>query len=165
MKDSQFHLTPVDIRAQEFRRSLRGFDPSDVEEFRQRVASELERLLRERADTEDTLRALREQLRSFQDREKALNDALVLSQQLRADTEQAALRQAELSERETRAEAENILREARAEERQVRRDIEAAQRQFASYLAGFRTLLERYLSEVDALESHEQDGGASRSTP
>jgi hypothetical protein len=40
----------------------------------------------------------------------------------------------------------------------VRRDIDAAQRQFTAFLVAFRTLLERHLSEVDALEAHRGDG-------
>jgi cell division initiation protein len=158
VSNSEFHLTPVDVRAQEFRRAMRGYDPVDVDEFRQRVASELERLLRDRAELEETLKAMREQLRGFKERESALNDALVLAQQLRSETELAARRAAELTAREARVEADGILRDARAEEKLVRKDIEAAQRQFSSYLSGFRTLLERYLSEVDALEAHERDG-------
>jgi DivIVA domain-containing protein len=162
MTDSGFHLTPLDIRAQEFHRSLRGYDPASVEEFRQRIAEEVERLLRERVQLEERLQSFREQLKAFREREKALNDALVSAQQLRSDTEQAARREADLVLREARAQADQILQEARGAEGAVRRDIEAAQRQFTAYLAAFRTLLERYLSEVDALEAHRGDGSPPR---
>ena len=75
--NDEFHLTPVDVRAQEFRRSAFGFDPAGVEDFRDRVADEMERLLRERATLEERVQNLREQLKAFREREKALNDALV----------------------------------------------------------------------------------------
>jgi DivIVA domain-containing protein len=153
-----FFLTPVDVRAQEFRKTLRGYAVGDVDDFRQRVADELERLLKDRADMEGKLQLLREQLKAFREREKALNDALVVAQQLRGETELAARREAELILREAKGQADAQLAEARADERYVRRDIEGAQRQFTSYLASFRTLLERYLSEVDALEAHGRDG-------
>jgi DivIVA domain-containing protein len=162
MTDPGFHLTPVDVRAQEFHRSLRGYEPAAVEEFRQRVAEELERLLRERAQLDERLTQFREQLKAFREREKALNEALVSAQQLRADTQEAARREAELVVREARAQADQILQEARGAESAVRRDIEAAQRQFTGYVAAFRTLLERYLSEVDALEAHRGDGSPPR---
>jgi DivIVA domain-containing protein len=149
----EFFITPVDIRAQEFRKSIRGYDPGDVDEFRNRIADELERLLKERADMEAKLHQSHEQLKGFREREKALNDALVLAQQLRVETEQSARREAELVGREARSQAEATLADARSEERSVRRDIEKAHRQFSNYLAGFRTLLERYLSEVDALDA------------
>lgn len=162
MTDSGFHITPIDIRSQEFHRALRGYDPAGVEEFRERVADEVERLLRERTQIEERLAQFREQLTAFRERERALNEALVAAQQLRQDTEQAARREADLVLREARGEAERIVQEARLAEQAVRRDMESAQRQFQAYLGAFRTLLERYLSEVDALEAHRQDGSPPR---
>ena len=162
MTDSGFHITPVDIRSQQFHRSLRGYAPAGVEEFRERVGDELERLLRERAQMEERLLQFRDQLTLFREGEKALNEALVAAQQLRADTEQAARREADLVLREARSEADRIVQEARLAEQSVRRDMESAQRQFTGYLGAFRTLLERYLSEVDALEAHRQDGSPPR---
>lgn len=163
MTDDRFHTTPVDIRSQEFRRTLRGYDPEGVEDFRTRVAAEVERLLRERVVLEERAQSFREQLTSFREREKALNEALVAAQQLRAETEQAAQRQAELVLQEARANAERMLSDARAAEQRVRREIEAAQRHFTAYLASFRTLLERYLSEVDALDAHTREDSLPRS--
>ena len=114
MTDSGFHITPVDIRSQQFHRSLRGYAPAGVEEFRERVGDELERLLRERAQMEERLLQFRDQLTLFREREKALNEALVAAQQLRADTEQAARREADLVLREARSEADRIVQEALA---------------------------------------------------
>jgi cell division septum initiation protein DivIVA len=121
-------------------------------------------LLRERAQMEERLLQVREQLTAFRERERALNEALVAAQQLRADMEQAARREADIILREARGEAERTVQEARAGVLAVRRDMEATQRQFAAYLGAFRTLLERYLSEVDALEAHRQDGSPPLAT-
>ena len=49
MNDNEFRLTPADVRGQEFRRAALGYDITSVEEFRGRIAEELERLFRERA--------------------------------------------------------------------------------------------------------------------
>ena len=145
MTEENFFLTPVDIRAQEFRKSLRGYDTGDVDDFRHRVADEMERLLKERVENNDKLQQLREQLKAFREREKALNDALVMAQQLRGETEVAARREADLIAREARLQADATMADARDHERSVRRDIETAQRQFSAYLSSFRSLLERYL--------------------
>ena len=160
MNDEGFRLTPVDVRAQEFRRGALGYDTAAVEDFRSRVAEELERLLRERATLDERLQNLREQLKSYREREKALNDAVVMAQQVKAEAEEAAKRDSDLTVREANSKAEEILAEARATEADVRRDIEEAQRHFSSYLVAFRLLLERQLAEVDALAEHEKDGSA-----
>ena len=45
--DHAFHLTPLDVRSQEFARTLRGYDRAQVDEFKLAISEELERLLRD----------------------------------------------------------------------------------------------------------------------
>jgi DivIVA domain-containing protein len=158
MTDEEFRLTPVDIRAQEFSRAAWGYSAADVEDFRDRVATEMERIARERVALEERLHNFREQLKSLRDREKAINDAVMMAQELREDTKQSATQEAELIIREAHSKAEGIIQESRATESALRRDIEEAQHQFTTYLAAFRRLLDRHLAQVDALEAHERDG-------
>ena len=158
MTDGEFRLTPVDIRAQEFSRAAWGYSAADVEDFRERVAEEMERLARERVALEERLHNFREQLKSLREREKAINDAVMMAQELREGTKQSAQQEADLIIREAHAKAENIVLESRTTEAALRKDIEDAQHQFTSYLAALRRLLDRHLAEVDALEAHERDG-------
>ncbi|HEU4763257.1 MAG TPA: DivIVA domain-containing protein [Gemmatimonadales bacterium] len=156
MTDDAFHLTPHDVRSQEFSRTLAGYDRQQVDDFRARLSDELDRLLRERAQLEERLRGLQEQLRAFRERERAMNDALVAAQQLRADTKVQADREAESVLREARAEALRIVQQAQEQEQVIRERSEAASRMFASYLANFRALLERQLGEVEGLQAGAQ---------
>lgn len=152
MSDDAFHLTPLDVRSQEFTRTLRGYDRAQVNEFKLAISEELERLLRDRAQHEERLRSAQEQLRAFRDRERAMNEALVAAQQLRVDSKAQADREAELVLREAKGEADRILERARQEEAVVRQRADGAARQFSAYVASFRTLLERHLGEVDGLQ-------------
>lgn len=155
MTDDAFHLTPLDVRKMEFRKTLRGLDAEAVEDFRLRVADELERVLREKSVLEERLAAMSEQLRGFRERERAMNEALVAAQQLRQETRAAAEREAQMIVREAQAEARRAVEEAREAEDEVQRRRLEAERQFQAYLVGFRTMLERQLAELRAL-----DGGS-----
>ncbi len=154
MMEPGFQLTPNDVRGQQFGASFRGFDRLEVEAFRDRVAEELDRLLRERIQLDERTKNAQEQLRAFRERERAMNDALIAAQQLRAEAKQAADREAEAVIREARAEGERIVDRARMDERLVRERAETAARQFAAYVAAFRALLERQMAELDVLEGH-----------
>jgi DivIVA domain-containing protein len=156
MTDDVFHLTPNDVRSQEFRRGLRGYDTTQVEEFKQRVAEEMERLLRERAKYEERLQGFQEQLRAFRERERAMNEALLAAQQLRVAAQEQAEREAEAILREARTDSLRLVSQAQEEERQVRERHESLSRQFAAYLANFRALLERQLGEIEGLQAHAQ---------
>jgi DivIVA domain-containing protein len=169
--DHAFHLTPLDVRSQEFARTLRGYDRAQVDEFKLAISEELDRLLRERAQHEERLRSAQEQLRAYRERERAMNEALVAAQQLRVDSREQAEREAELVLREARTEAERIMERARQEEAVVRARADGAARQFTAYVASFRALLERHLGEVDGLqrrphpEISELSGEASPGAP
>jgi DivIVA domain-containing protein len=147
-----FNLTPLDIRKQEFRKTLRGYDTNGVEDFRVRVADALERGIRERQVLEERLSALTEQLRVFREREKAMNEALVAAQQLRQETRAAAEREAQVIVREAEAEAKRLVDEANTAQNAVQIRLAETERQFQQYVGGFRALLERQLAELRALD-------------
>ncbi len=157
MTDESFHLTPHDIRAQEFARVFRGYDRREVEDFQGRVAEEMERAMRDRVQAEERLRNAQEQLRGYRERERALNEALIAAQQLRTEAQQAAQRESESIIREAKHEARRIVEDAEGEAKQARARGEAAARQFAAYVAGFRGLLERQRAELDVLEGHSRE--------
>jgi DivIVA domain-containing protein len=153
VNDDVFNLTPLDVRKQEFRKSLRGYETEGVEDFRVRVADALERAIRERQVLDERLSALTEQLRVFREREKAMNEALVAAQQLRQDTRTAAEREGQVIVREAEAEAKRLLDEARTAEGAVQAKMAETERQFQQYVGGFRALLERQLAELRALDT------------
>lgn len=162
MSENAFHLTAHDVRAQEFQRALRGYDPVQVDEFKQRLAEEIDRLVRDRVQLDERVRSMSEQLKSYRDRERAMNDALVSAQQLRTDAQAQTDRERDVSLREAQAEAERVistargeaerlLHQARGEEQRLVHANEIARRQFQGYLTSLRQLLERQLAEIVAL--------------
>ncbi len=153
MIDESFHLTPLDVRRYDFGKSLRGYDPQRVEQFREQVVTELERLSRQVQDLDAKMRGLQEQLRSFRERDKALNDALVSAQQLRTDIRQQSEREAELIMREARSAAERQLDDARSDLRRVEEALVSMERSRRAFLAQLRVICERQLAEIAAAEA------------
>jgi DivIVA domain-containing protein len=162
MIDETFHLTPLDVRRYEFGKALRGFDPERVNQFREQVAEELERLSRVNQDLDAKARGFHEQLRAFRERDKAINDALVSAQQLRNDIREQAEKEGQLIIREARADAERLLDEARSETRRIEDQLAGLDRSRRAYLAQLRLLIERQLSDVTAAEQSTPEPVASR---
>jgi cell division initiation protein len=168
MIDESFHLTPLDVRRTDFPAALRGYDKARVDEFRDRVANELERLTRINQELDSKAKGFHEQLRAFRERDKALNDALVSAQQLRAEVREQADREAQLIRREARAEGERLIDDARVELRRIATEIEGLERARRAYLAQFRGMVARQLAELDAipdLASARPAGTTSSTTP
>ena len=165
MSDHAFHLTSHDVRAQEFQKVLRGYDATQVDEFKQRMAEEIDRLIRERVQLDERVKSMSDQLKAYRDRERAMNDALVSAQQLRTDVQTQVDRERDLALREAQADAERVMRDAAAEaerllhgakseEQRLIHANEAVRVQFRGYMTSLRQLLERQLAELDALGSN-----------
>ncbi len=151
--EDAFHLTPVDVRRYDFGTAMRGYDRARVDQFRDQVAEELERLTRAVNDLDGKSRAMAEQLKVYRERDKALNEALISAQQLREDMKQQAQREADLTMREAQQKAASMHEETRAHMAGLQADIDALDRARRSYLAQLRTLAERHLAEVESLEN------------
>ncbi len=153
MIDETFHLTPLDVRRYEFgKKAIGGYDPERVDQFRDQVAEELERLTRVNQDLDAKARGFHEQLRAFRERDKAINEALISAQQLRAEIREQAEKEGQLIIREARSDAERLLDQARTEIRRMEDQLGTLERARRAYLAQIRTLVERQLSEITAAE-------------
>ncbi len=151
-QDDAFHLTAVDVRRYEFQVAMRGYERARVDQFKEQVADEMERLMRANQDLDEKARGLLEQLRAFRERDRALNEALISAQQLRADMKEQASREADLIVEEARAEAARVLEAARGEVASVQLQLEQLERARLGYLAQLKALAERHLAEVAAFE-------------
>lgn len=146
-------LTPLEVRKKkgDFKRALRGYDASLVDDFLDLVADRLEELVRGKMAMEERLRTLEGRLAEFTAREKGLTDALVSAQEMREETRAQVIRETELARREAEAEAERIRQAAhrdREREEDTLRRLRARQRQLVT---SYRTFLERELSELDVV--------------
>lgn len=159
MIDESFRMSPVDVRRHEFKKALRGYDIVDVHNFRDRVAEELETLLRQNKELDEKSKALVEQLRAYRERDKALNDALVSAQQLRAEMREQAEREGQLVIREARVEGERQVEQTRAEVQRLQGEISSLERTRRTFITQLRALAERYVQELDAIDAVTQPRG------
>ncbi|KPK81531.1 MAG: hypothetical protein AMS25_05990 [Gemmatimonas sp. SM23_52] len=148
-------LTPLDVRKKkgDFRRTVRGYDTELVDDFLDMVAERLEELVKQNVALTERSEHLQEQVASYRERERALNEALVTAQQLRAEAQAQADREAELLRREAQSQAERIIEEGQRAYREIGREIEALQLRRRQFVRAFRTLLDRYISELEVEEA------------
>ena len=152
-------LTPLDIRKQEFKKTMRGFDPEEVEAFLSMVADELELLIREKNQTNDELIKLRTQLKDYQRVEHTLRETLVKAQNTVDESRANSRREAEIIMHEAELQAEAILKEAREELMKLRHEISMVKTQKESFSNRLKHLLQSQIEllEVMAIENKRAD--------
>ncbi len=144
-------LTPLDVRKKrgDFGKSLRGYDPPEVDGFLELVAERMEELVKENLAFREKIKQLGEKVVVQEGRERAVQDALVTAQELRQDVKKQARREAKLLEREARGRIEGMVLESEKLLTEHHAALLELERQRERFLKAFRTLLERELDTVE----------------
>jgi len=152
-------LTPLDVRKKQgdFRRGMRGYEPSAVDDFLYLVAERLEELVRENATLRQQTDHLSEAISGYREREQAMNEALVSAQQLREDMRSQASREKEIVLRDARSEASRIVARARQESERAADALKRIQTQRGQFVRAFRAFVERQLMEIEQEEERLRD--------
>jgi cell division initiation protein len=143
-------LTALDIREQQFRRVMRGFDPDEVVTFLDTVASEYEHLVAENRELRQRLLDLEHQIAEFQNMEKALRDTLMTAERVTAETRENAQKEAALILREAEVTAQQATSGISAEILQKRRELNELQQRKKDYLLSVRSLAQSHLEMIDS---------------
>jgi cell division initiation protein len=145
-------LTPLDIKKQEFKRAMRGYDPEEVNAFLEMVAEEFEALHREKNRLEDEALKLRTQLHDYQEVERTLKQTLMNAQESMQLSRDNSKREADLTLREAELQAERIISEARKKLGELKNELVVVRAQKDSFARRLRHLLESQLELIGVLE-------------
>lgn len=148
-------LTPLDVRKKkdDLRRTVRGYDPGQVDAFLDLVADRLEAVVQDEVRLKEQVSQLRERLAGYEERERALNEALIAAQELREEARLQTEKQVELRLQEADQEAERRVEGARRSVEDSRRAFEELKGRRSALLRDMRSLLNRFVQEVDYEEA------------
>ncbi|HCV42735.1 MAG TPA: hypothetical protein DGH68_04560 [Bacteroidetes bacterium] len=145
-------LTPLDIKKQEFKKAMRGYDPVEVDTFMDMMANEFEEVLRQQKDTRDKVVEVETQLKDYRQIEKTLQQTLLQAQEATSKTYESARREADLITREAEMKASKLLEQANAEHNKLNQEISQLRAKRESLIGRMRVLLSSELDLIKALE-------------
>jgi cell division initiation protein len=154
-------LTPLDIKKQQFKKVMRGYDTVEVDTFMDMMANEFEDILRQQKDVRDKVVELETQLKDYRQIERTLQQTLLQAQEATSKTYESARREAELIGREAEIKAAKILEQANADHTRISHDVAQLMAKKESLIGRMRVLLS---SELDLIKALEMGGGALESS-
>jgi cell division initiation protein len=156
-------LTPLDVRKQIFRKTMRGFDPEDVRVFLDLVADEYEQILQENGMLSEKVRHLSDQIERYHSMEKTLQNSLLTAERVSEEARERARLEADAVVADARQRGERILEDSRERLRQLSRRVQDLHREkdlflqrFLSFLDGQMQFLRTHegeLHEIDAIDA------------
>lgn len=142
-------LVPVDIAHKSFSKKIMGYDENEVANFLNKVAQEMDALIREVNRLKETLREKDLQVLEYRDRDKVLKDTITATQQMSEKMVKEAEREAKLILNDANQKAEMIGRDSRDQLKTIYRDISDLKRTKMAFEANVRALIQAHLSLLE----------------
>lgn len=152
-------LTPLDILGVDFPRGIRGYDADAVRSFLQQLASTMEDLLRERGELRQDLHRLKQELNTHQQREHALQEALVAAQKTAESTMENAKAEAQKIIQEGHGLADRLVDEAYGRAKNIETtisELRSRRREVRGDLMRLTELLHGFIKDDQQLEQDER---------
>ncbi|CUH94271.1 hypothetical protein P22_0337 [Propionispora sp. 2/2-37] len=148
-------LTPLDIHNQEFKRSFRGYNEEEVDDFLDKVIKDYEQLYRENIELKESLDRLNSKLEHFQNMENTLHNTLVIAQETAEEVKLNAKKETELLIKEAEIRAQKMVEEAMGKVRRMTGEYEEIQKQAQIFRTRLRSLLQAQLEMINRGEEDE----------
>ena len=142
-------VTPYDIQKKEFSKTLRGFNPDEVDDFLNEIILTLQELMRENETLKDKVNNLTRDLEKYHNSEKSMANTIESAKKLMNDISESAERRAEIIIKNAQMDAEVIQRDAKESIARMTEEGERLKQKVSRYRERYRQLLEDELSQLD----------------
>ncbi len=149
-------LSPIEIRKQEFGRSVRGYDISEVRSFLESIADELTKLKESLNSKEIEVERLKSELRPLQSMEQTMKEAVFTTQETLRQTKEGSRKEADLIIKGAELESERIIQQAHEQSRSIRHELEVLKDRRNSFVRKLKHLIQSELELIDLLETPEE---------
>jgi cell division initiation protein len=147
----------MDIKNQDFKKVMRGYDPVEVNTFLEMLSNEVERLIGNFKESSERVKELETQLKDYRQVEKSLQQALLHAQESAVQAHQQAQKEGEIIIKEAKSRGEEIVMDARHTLLRVRNEIEEFKTIRETSITRLKLLLNSQLELIQSLESDKKD--------
>ncbi len=150
-------LTPLEIKKQEFKKVLRGYDPVEVDAFLDLVSNEFSDLLKQFKEQREQAIEMEVQLRDFKQKERDLQQILMQAQETSARSIENSRKEAELIIQESELKASQLVDHARMEVMRAKEEVTTLKAKKDALISRLKILLHSEMELIKALEADDQN--------
>jgi len=150
-------ITPLEIKQQEFKKVMRGYDTVEVDTFLDMVGNEFEKLLTDVREYEKKIVSLEAELGNFKEVESTLKQTLMNVQETSGKSLENSKKEATLIRKEAELEVQKMIERARHERDAMKEEVITLRTQKQSLIARLRHVLTSQLELMDVLELDDAD--------
>ena len=149
-------ITPINIKTQEFTKSLRGYDADEVNAFLEEIAVEVEQLMNDNETLQDEISELKKSIDKYKKIEKDLQTTLLNAQDSSTRSLETAKKQTSMMLKKSELEASRIIDKAKENAKEIRDAVNHLREEQDSIISKLKaivntqsTLLEGKVKNID----------------
>lgn len=150
-------LTALDIEQQRFKRTWRGYEPSEVHRFLDLVGQQMVEHNREMLELRQELKRTQRDLADMRDREDALKEAMLTAKHAIENCRESAQKESQLILGEAELRAEKLLQHAQSKSTELMEDISDLRRQRVRLIAELRGVINTHVRLLDVHDVENRD--------
>ena len=146
-------MTSMDIMNRQFKKSIRGYDTSEVDEFIEKVAEDYEIIFKENSSFREKVLSFEEKIEHYSKIENTIQNTLLLAQNTAEQAKLSAQKEAELIVRNANDSAQRILDKANNDVLRINDDHERLKQEFLKFRGRFRNFLTSQMEMFTGMET------------
>lgn len=146
-------ITSTDIDSKEFKKSFRGYDIDDVNDFLNDVAETYDELYKENSSYKEKINNYEEKVENYKRIEETIQNTLVLAQGASEQVKQAARKESESIIQDAKDSARNILEQANNNVIKINEEYSRVKQEFEKFKIVFKNFMNNQLDVFEALDN------------
>ena len=142
----------MDINNKEFKKSMRGYNADEVDEFLEKVVEDYEAIYKENSTFKEKTLLLNEKLEHYAKIESTIQNTLLLAQNAAEQAKANAQKEADMVIKNANDIAQKILDKAHADVMSINDDYDKLKQEFFKFRAKYRNFLKTQIDTFDDLE-------------
>jgi cell division initiation protein len=147
-------ITSMDIENKEFKRSVRGYNSDEVDEFLDQISEDYEVLFKENSILNEKVNILEEKIQHYKKVEDTIQNTLVLAQNAAEQAKLSANKEAELVIKNANDSAQRIIDKANNDVLKIDDEYEKTRQEFEKFRTKYKNFMN---SQIDMFERLEKD--------
>lgn len=142
----------MDINNKEFKKSVRGYNADEVDEFLEKVVEDYEAIYKDNSTLKEKNLALNDKLEHYAKIEATIQNTLLLAQNAAEQAKVNAQKEADMIIKSANETAQRILDKAHGDVMSINDDYDKLKQEFFKFRAKYRNFLKTQIDTFDDLE-------------
>lgn len=145
-------LTSMDISNKEFKKSMRGYDVDEVNDFLDKISEDYESMFKENSSLKERIDVMKEQVDHYNKMETTIQNTLIMAQNAADQAKEVAQKQAEMILNNANEAAKKILDKGNDEVTSITNDYDKVKQEFVKFRTQYKNFMGTQLEMFNSLE-------------